>query len=303
MGWDTGDDAAVYRLDERVALVLTVDFFPPIVDDPFDYGAIAAANAMSDVYAMGGRSVSALNVAAFPRDLRPEMVAKVLEGGAAKAAEAGILITGGHTVDDREPKYGLAVTGVVDPQKFVTNSRAQPGDVLVLTKALGTGLILTAAKRDIVAPAHFDAAVASMLTLNRHAMHLAREAGAHALTDVTGFGIVGHTLEIADRSGVQAVLRLADLPLLPGALEYAQAGVDFGGVNRNREQLGDRVAGLDALSEEQQRLIFDPQTSGGLLIAVEPGRAGPLVQRLRDDGLPAAAIGYVRAGAGIAIEA
>jgi selenide, water dikinase len=283
--------------------VQTVDFFPPVVDDPWTYGAIAAANAMSDVYAMGGEVVLCLNVAGFPEDLSPETITDIFRGGADKVEEGGGVIAGGHTVIDAEPKYGMSVMGIVHPQRILAKSGARPGDALVLTKALGTGLILTAAKRDLVAPEHLEAAVASMLRLNRHASHLARDAGASAVTDVTGFAIAGHALEIADHSGVRVVLRASDLPLLPGALDYAQAGVDFGGVNRNRDHLAKRVHGLDAISLEMQRLLFDPQTSGGLLIALEPSAAETLVTTLRADGYAAAVVGEVVDGEGIAVEA
>jgi selenide,water dikinase len=297
------DDAAVYQLDEDTAVVQTVDFFPPVVDDAWTYGAIAAANAMSDVYAMGGEVVLCLNIAGFPEDLPPEVITDVFRGGADKVAEAGGIIAGGHTVIDAEPKYGLSVMGLVHPKQVMSKMGAVPGDALVLTKALGTGLVLTAAKRDLVEQAHLDAAVASMLTLNRHASHLAREAGAHAVTDVTGFGITGHALEMADHSGVRMVLRSAGLPLLPGALQYAIDGVDFGGVNRNREHLAPRVQGLEGASPEMQRLLLDPQTSGGLLIALDASRAAALVETLRGDGLPAAVVGEVREGSGLLLEA
>ena len=296
------DDAAVYQLDAETAVVQTLDFFPPVVDDPWTFGAIAAANAMSDVYAMGGEVVLALNIAAFPEDLPPSMISDIFRGGADKVAEAGGVIAGGHTVIDAEPKYGLSVMGLVQPSQVMAKAGARPGDRLVLTKALGTGIILTAAKRDVADPAHLDAAVASMLKLNRHACHLAREAGAHALTDVTGFGIAGHALEVADHSRVQVALRPTALPLLPGAVDYAQQGIDFGGVNRNRDQLGPRVSGLDAVADDVQRLLFDPQTSGGLLMAVEPAVAAALVERLGADGYDAAVVGEVRAGAGLVIE-
>lgn len=297
------DDAAVYQIDDETAIVQTVDFFPPVVDDAWTYGAIAAANAMSDVYAMGGEVVLCLNIAGFPEDLPPAMITEIFRGGADKVAEAGGIVAGGHTVIDAEPKYGMSVMGVVHPKQVMSKGNARPGDALVLGKALGTGLILTAAKRDLVAPAHLEAAVASMLKLNRHAAHLAREAGAHALTDVTGFGIVGHAIEIADHSGVELVLRAPALPLLPGALDYATAGVDFGGVNRNRNHLGERVRGLDGLPDAMQRLLFDPQTSGGLLMAVVPEVADSLVQRLEADGYAAAIVGSVREGNGLMVEA
>jgi selenide,water dikinase len=296
------DDAAVYQLDHETAIVQTVDFFPPVVDDPWTYGAIAAANAMSDVYAMGGEVVLALNIAGFPEDLPPDMVSEIFRGGADKVAEGGGIVAGGHTVIDAEPKYGMSVMGLVHPAEVMSKDHAMPGDALVLAKALGTGLILTAAKRDLVAPEHLEAAVASMLKLNRHASHLAREAGAHALTDVTGFGIVGHALEIADHSGVEAVLQASRLPLLPGALDYATAGVDFGGVNRNRNHLGARARGVEAQPDAMQRLLFDPQTSGGLLMAVAPEAAEALVHRLRADGYDAAVVGCVREGSGLAVE-
>lgn len=296
------DDAAVYQLDDETAVVQTLDFFPPVVDDPWTFGAIAAANAMSDVYAMGGEVVLALNIAGFPEDLPLEMITDIFRGGADKVAEAGGIIAGGHTVIDAEPKYGLSVMGLVHPRGVMSKAGARPGNVLVLTKALGTGIILTAAKRDVVEQAHLDAAIESMLLLNRHASHLAREAGAHALTDVTGFAIVGHALDIADRSGVRVVLRAGALPLLPGALGYAVAGVDFGGVNRNRDQLGPRIDMAESISPEMQRLLFDPQTSGGLLMAVTPPSATQLVERLLGDGYAAAVVGELRDGAGLAVE-
>ncbi len=296
------DDAAVYQIDDETAIVQTVDFFPPVVDDAWTYGAIAAANAMSDVYAMGGEVVLCLNIAGMPEDMAPETMTDIFRGGADKAAEAGGIVAGGHTVIDAEPKYGMSVMGIVHPQQVFSKQGALPGDVLVLTKPLGTGLILTAAKRDQADAAHLDAAVASMLTLNRHASHLAREAGAHAVTDISGFAITGHALEVAEHSGVRIVLKTADLPLLPGALGYAIDGVDFGGVNRNRDYLAPRIDGLDAVSDEMQRLLLDPQTSGGLLIVLDPESAAKLVEALQLDGYPAVIIGEVREGSGLALE-
>ena len=294
------DDAAVYRLDDETAVVMTLDFFPPVVDDPWTYGAIAAANAMSDVYAMGGEVVLCLNIAGFPEDMDPSILTSVFTGGSDKVAEAGGIIAGGHTVIDAEPKYGLSVMGIAHPSELITKAGAQPGDLLILTKALGTGLILTASKRDAVDPAHLQAAVDSMLMLNRHGSHVAREGGVHALTDVTGFGIVGHALEIADHSGVQLEIGFASLPLLPGALDYAKAGVDFGGVNRNRNQLGPRATIDPTLTEIEHRLLFDPQTSGGLLMAIAPGDAEQTLERLQTAG-SATVIGSVREGTGVRV--
>jgi selenide, water dikinase len=282
--------------------VQTVDFFPPVVDDPWTYGAIAAANAMSDVYAMGAEVALCLNVAGFPEDMSTDIIGAVFMGGADKVAEAGGIIAGGHTIIDAEPKYGLSVMGLVHPRDLMTKTGARPGDVLVLTKALGTGLILTAAKRDLVDPAHLQSAVDSMLLLNRHASHIAREAGARALTDVTGFAITGHALEIANHSGVQLAIRAPDLPVLPGALEYAMSGLEFGGQNRNRNELAASVSLAAGLSEAMQRLVFDPQTSGGLLMAVPAEKAAGVVDSLRADAYSVAVIGQVRAGSGVSVE-
>jgi selenide,water dikinase len=291
------DDAAVYKLDDETAIVQTLDFFPPVVDDPWTFGAIAAANAMSDVYAMGGEVVLALNIAGIPEDLPHEIFSEIFRGGADKVAEAGGIVAGGHTVIDAEPKYGMSVTGVVHPDRVLSKSGARPGDVLILTKALGTGVILTASKNDNAGPRHVQGAIDSMLQLNRHAAHLAVGAGAHAMTDVTGFSLIGHSFEIADHSRVQLEITASNLPILEGAEKYAAMGIDYGGLNRNMEFLLPRTEIAPALSDAMRRLLFDAQTSGGLLIAVEPSRAPQLVDSLREGGCVAATIGRVHEGA------
>jgi selenide,water dikinase len=302
IGLEGPDDAAVYRLTDDLAIVQTIDFFPPVVDDPYTFGAIAAANAMSDVYAMGGEVLLALNVAAFPQDLDPAILARIFHGGAEKVSEAGGVVAGGHTVYDVEPKYGLAVTGVVHPQKVFAKSGAQPGDALVLTKPLGTGLLLTAARDDRDPADHAALAIASMLTLNRHASHLAREAHAHAMTDVTGFGLLGHTREMASRSGMRFVIDAPRVPAFPGALEYAAGGITTGGAGRNREGLARHVEFATGIDPAVEALLFDPQTSGGLLIALPPAAAEAIVARLNVDSLPGAIVGRVEAGAGVRVE-
>ncbi len=295
------DDAAVYKLDEATALVQTVDFFPPIVDDPYTFGAIAAANALSDVYAMGGRPILALAIAALPDDLDPAVGAAIMQGGADKVAEAGAVVAGGHTVVDREPKYGLCVTGLVDPGRLTPKAGARPGDRLLLTKPLGTGLITTAIKRGEGDEAHLEAAVASMLRLNRRAAELAAAVEVHAATDITGFGLLGHAAEVARHSGVGLRLEAAALPLLPGALEYARRGLAPGGLGRNRAHVeaGGYARYAPGLEEALRLIACDPQTSGGLLIALPPGAADELLRRCADAGEPCWAVGEVVAGEGI----
>ena len=277
VGLHGADDAAVYQISEDLALIQTLDFFAPVVDDPFTYGQIAAANAMSDIYAMGGEVQLALNIAAFPDDLDPAMLAEIFRGGADKVAEAGGVIAGGHTVIDQEPKYGLSVTGIVHPDAIITTAGAQPGDVLVLTKPIGTGVLLTAMKqqREGAQPG-FDAAVAMMLELNRHTAHLARAANVHAMTDVTGFGLLGHAMEVADRGGVAVEIDAEAVPLLPDALRFAEEGAITGGGGRNLEQLGDRVQRPDEIATPLLDLLYDPQTSGGLLMALPESDAPAL---------------------------
>ncbi len=253
---------------------MTTDFFAPLVDDPYAYGAIAATNAMSDVYAMGGEVVLALNIAAFPEDLPAETVAAILAGGADKVAEAGGILAGGHTIIDAEPKFGLAVLGLVHPQRVLTKAGARPGDALFLTKALGTGIISTAAKQGDAADEHLDTAIESMTRLNRHASHLAREAGARALTDITGYSLLGHGYEMAAASGAALLFNASCVPLLPGALEYAARGITTGGAARNRSYLAGKVSLASGIPEAMEHLLFDPQTSGGLLFAVAPENAG-----------------------------
>lgn len=302
VGLAAPDDAAVYRLNAEQAVVLTADFFAPLVDDPYSYGAIAAANAMGDVYAMGGEVVLALNIAAFPEEMAAETISAILRGGDDKVSEAGGVLAGGHTIIDAEPKYGLCVLGLVHPEKVLTKGGAQPGDLLYLTKPLGTGIVTTAAMRDIASGEHLAAAVESMTRLNRHPSHILREVCAHALTDVTGYGLMGHGYEVSAASGVGLRIVASQVPVLPGALEYAAKGVVTGGASRNRKYLADKVriaAGVPAAMED---ILFDPQTSGGLLFALPPDRAPEVEARFQATGLPLWRVGSVVAGAGVAVE-
>jgi selenide,water dikinase len=295
VGAAEGDDAAVLRLDDERALVFTTDFFTPIVDDPADWGRIAAANALSDVYAMGGRPVVALNLTAWPGSTLPlSILADVLRGGASVAAEAGCLVVGGHTIDDPEPKYGMAVVGLASPARLFTIDKARPGDTLVLTKAIGTGVIATAHKRGAAAPDVLAAAVASMTTLNAAASEAALAAGVTAATDVTGFSLLGHLHRMLRASGVSAALSAAAVPLLAGARELAAAGYVSGGTRSNMAYLEPWVTIAPEVPDEVAVLLRDAQTSGGLLLA----SAAPdsLVAELTGRGALAAVIGQVTAG-------
>lgn len=294
VGLETGDDAAIYRIDDRVALVLTNDFFAPIVDDPFDYGQIAAANALSDVYAVGGTPITALNIAAFPRELGSDVIAKILEGGQVKAEEAGILIIGGHTVEDKEPKYGMAVTGIVVPGEQITNANAQPGDVLILTKAIGSGIITTAGKAGTAPEEAIQAAIKSMATLNKGGAAAMIEVGVNAATDVTGFGLLGHLSQMMKASGTSAALNWSKIPILPGVLELARAGSVSGGTARNMEAVIDIVNREDGITDLEFMILADAQTSGGLLISVPAERSEALVKSLvANQTLHSAVIGKV----------
>jgi selenide, water dikinase len=293
---DTADDAGVVQLTPDLAIVQTADFFTPIVDDPYAFGRIAATNALSDVYAMGGRPVSALNLVAYPLEtLGPDVLREILRGGADAAAAAGAAVVGGHTIDDPEPKYGMAVTGIVAPDAVLTNAGGRAGDALVLTKPLGAGAVATAIKRGIADPGLIERAIAVMTTLNDRGAEQAAAAGAHALTDVTGFGLLGHAHEIADRSGVRLVLEANSLPALPGAREAAAAGIRTGGDERNREYVAG-TAELEGVSDADAALAFDPQTAGGLLIALPADRAATAAVAVG-----ATRIGFVEEGAGVVL--
>jgi selenide,water dikinase len=275
VGTATADDAGVFRLAPDLAIVQTVDFFSPIVDDPFQFGGVAAANAISDVYAMGGEPRTALNVVCFPqRDVPMEVLGEILRGGIAKAAEAGVVVLGGHTFNDEEIKFGMAVTGVVHPDRIWRNVGARPGDALLLTKALGTGIVTTARKRGAGTPGDEAAAVASMLALNDTASRVLRSFAVHACTDVTGFSLLGHGFEMAHGSGVRLVFESAALPILAGARVLALGGQLTGGCRRNRDWLGERVAIDPGVPPDLVEIAYDPQTSGGLLAAL-PSRDAP----------------------------
>lgn len=292
VGTDTGDDAAVWRLDDERALVVTTDFFTPLVDDARTWGRIAATNAASDVYAMGGRPLLALNLVAWPIDvLGPEVLAEVLRGGADAARAGGWLAVGGHSIDDPEPKYGQAVVGEVHPDRVMTNAGLRTGQVLVLTKALGTGAITTATKFGQDDPTWVEAAIASMCTLNDVAARVAVAAEVTGATDVTGFGLLGHLRKMAVASGVDVEVVAADLPALPGALEALAAGMVSGGTRRNREWVADVLDVADGVPDHLVWLAADAQTSGGLLLGVDADAVEGVLADLRAAGLPAAAIG------------
>ena len=302
VGADTGDDAAVYRMDDDTALIQTVDFFPPIVDDPYSFGQIAVANALSDVYAMGGKPLTALNVVGFPAHLPKDILGRILVGGADKAREAGVLIVGGHTVDDEEPKYGMAVTGVVRPGSEVTNAGAMAGDDLVLTKPLGTGVITTAGKQGAADADTLARAVEVMGALNKAASEAMVEVGANACVDVTGFGFLGHLRGMTRASGVSARVSLGALPFIEGAVALAESGVAPGGTHRNLQSLEGDVVWDESITDVQKILLADAQTSGGLLISVRPDKTAALLAALKERGLDGAAVvGAVEDGGGIVV--
>jgi selenide,water dikinase len=296
VGFDKADDAAVYRLRDDLAIVVTTDFFTPIVDDAFDWGRIAATNALSDVYAMGATPLLALNLVAWPREGLPfALLASVLDGGAAVARDAGCLIAGGHSIDDAEPKYGLAVVGTVHPDEVLTNAGAQPGDTLVLTKPLGLGVISTALKRGVASEAHVASAIDVMTSLNAGAAGAAREVGVHAATDVTGFGLLGHLREMCVASDVAAVIDAGTVPIIPGVRDLLARGMIAGGTTRNHAFVAPDAEFGDQ-AETEQMLLADAQTSGGLLLAVAPSRTEALVAALERNGTrAAAAVGHVTA--------
>ena len=290
VGMATGDDAAVYRLGEDCALIFTADYFPPIVDDPFDFGAIAVANAVSDVYAMGGCPLLALNLVSFPSDLSMDILVRILKGACSKAEEAGLLIVGGHTIVDKEPKYGLAVVGLVRPDEVTTNAGARPADRLVLTKPIGTGIITTAGKGGAVESGVLAEAVRQMTTLNRAACEAMQKTGVHACTDITGFGLLGHLRGMVDASGVKARVYLSRVPFLEAVRELALQGLVPGGSYRNLESLEGIVEWDPSIDDVDRLLLCDAQTSGGLLIAVPPERLDSLLNELRIAGVETIAV-------------
>lgn len=295
VGVETADDAGVYRLTGDLAIINTVDFFPPIVDDPYLFGQIAAANAMSDVYAMGGTPRLAMNIVGFPRGLDIGILQEIIRGGLEKLQEAGALLIGGHSIEDREIKYGLAVTGLVHPEKVVTNAGAKPGDILVLTKPLGVGVITTALKVGKVRSEDIEDVFESMKTLNAKASQVMVDVGVNACTDITGFGLLGHAMEMADASGVGMVFHSKDIPVFPKALDLVKRkGMRPRTIQSNKGHLADRVRIGYGVSKEMEPLLYDPQTSGGLLISVPPQEVEGLLKGLREEGVKASVIGEVR---------
>jgi selenide,water dikinase len=303
VGLETGDDGAVVCLSPELAVIQTLDFFMPIVDDPYDFGRIAAANSLSDVYAMGGVPVSALAILGLPlAKLGPEVGARILEGGAAVCTKAGIQIVGGHSIDDAEPKFGLSVTGRVHPDQVWRNSTAQVGDVLVLSKPLGSGTLTTGIKKGVVEETVAQAAIEVMSALNAGAAEAARSVGVHAATDVTGFALLGHAIEMVDGAGLGLELYTKNLPVLDGAWATLAEGIAPGATGRNLDHFGARVVWAEDVSVHERQMLGDPQTSGGLLFAVAPDKVDALVEAMEHKGTPAAAIvGRVTAGGGVAV--
>jgi selenide,water dikinase len=301
VGLGNPDDAAVWRLDDQRALVLTTDFFTPVVDDAYDYGAIAAANALSDVYAMGGQPFLALNIAALPPDLPAELASEIMRGGAETARLAGVVIAGGHTIQDKEPKYGLVVLGFVEPARLLTKGGAQAGDALVLSKPLGFGVTTTALKQDKADPGDVAEVVGWMKQLNRITAALALEFGLHGGTDVTGFSLLGHGQEVAQASGVRLRFAYDKIPFTRGARRYAEAWTFPGGASDNRLYFGPGVSFAPGIDEASQMLLFDPQTSGGLLLAVPSAKLDGLLKRAAEMGQALWVIGEVVEGMGIEV--
>lgn len=295
VGFDTSDDAGVYRIAPDLALIQTVDFFTPMVDDPFSFGQIAAVNALSDVYAMGGVPLTALAMVCFPERENLDVLGEIMAGGLSKMVEAGCTVLGGHSVQDSEIKFGYSVTGLVHPERVFANSGAKPGDRLILTKALGTGTISTAVKKQEISDRWMQGALNSMTTLNKIPIDVikAGEFSVHAMTDITGFGLIGHVRELAIASGVQIRLYIPDIPMLEGALECIDRGCIPGGTHNNREFAEKDVEYISEVSERTKSVLFDPQTAGGLLMSVSDKDAGHLLHRLQEQGVRASEIGDV----------
>lgn len=282
VGIESRDDAGVYRLSDDLAIIQTVDFFTPMVDDPYIFGQIAAVNALNDVYAMGGQPLLAMNLVCYPQCGDMTVLRKILEGGLAKIKEAGALVVGGHTVDDNEPKYGLSVCGRVHPDRLVSNATAQPGDILFLTKPIGNGIIATAIKAEMASPAAMEEAMRWMTTLNRVGSDIMQQVGVNAATDITGFGLAGHLYELASASEVEVEINVDRLRFMQGVLDYASMGLIPGGAYTNREYMADKVEYRDQIDATRRDLLFCPETAGGLLIAVAKDKAGTL-QKTMDE--------------------
>ncbi len=280
VGLDTADDAAVYKLNDEQAIIQTLDFFTPIVDDPYMFGQIAAANALSDVYAMGGVPTIALNIVGFPNCLDMSILGEILKGGADKVREAGALLVGGHSVEDNEPKYGLSVTGLVHPTRVLANAKARVGDLLILTKPIGVGILNTAIKAELLDEACTQEAMRVMAYLNKYAAEAMEGQDVSACTDITGFGLAGHVLEMAEGSGVSIEIQTDTIPVMAGALDHAAMGLVPAGAYRNKSYVGDKVKVSSSISDEMKDILFDPQTSGGLLIAVHEDSAQALLNEL-----------------------
>ncbi len=302
VGLGAPDDAAVYRINDTTAIIQTMDFFPPVVDDAYTFGAITAANAMSDVYAMGGEVLLALNIAAWREELPLELLTDIFRGAADKVAEAGAVIAGGHTITDDEPKFGLSVTGIVHPDHIITKGGARVGDLLLLTKPLGFGLITTAGKNGVVSDAHLQNAIDWMMRLNRGAAQAMQEIGVRGAPDITGYGLLGHAYEIAEASGVALRFHASALPVVDGALEYAQKKQIPGGAGRNKLYLEGKVQFKHEPNDDWYEIFFDPQTSGGLLIAVPPAQIDAMERALKSRGATYWVIGDVVEGTGIIVE-
>lgn len=294
VGLETSDDAAVYKINNEIAIIETLDFFTPVVDDPYTFGQIAATNSLSDVYAMGGEPSLAMNIVCFPNCLEPAVLGEILRGGADKVKEAGAILIGGHSVADDEPKYGLSVTGFVHPDKVLANATAKPGDLLVLTKPIGLGVINTAIKADMASREAYDKAVKVMTTLNKFGKDAIDKAGGvNSLTDITGFGLLGHVLEMAEGSGVTIKLKSADIPVIEEAIEYANMGLVPAGTYANKKHIQDKVYFKNKLDQYMVDLLYDPQTSGGLLISIQRENVEILMKELENSPIEYAIIGEV----------